>query len=201
MSSEVKLPRLGQGMEAGTIVKWLKSEGDRVEKGEPLYELDTDKATQEVEAEASGVLLKIAVPSGEVPVGQTIAVIGEAGEEVSVEAPKEAEPPAEPDTSGDSPPAMAEADTSGVSPPALGAEPVSPTVSETSQRRLRDSSETVTSRPQEDGERIKASPLARRLARERGVELEGLRGTGPDGRIVADDVEQAETRPAANRCR
>ena len=60
MSSEVKLPRLGQGMEAGTIVKWLKSEGERVEKGEPLFEVDTDKATQEVEAEASGVLLKIA---------------------------------------------------------------------------------------------------------------------------------------------
>ena len=80
MSSEVKLPRLGQGMEAGTIVKWLKAEGDRVEKGEPLFEVDTDKATQEVEAEASGVLLRIAVESGEVPVGQTIAVIGEEGE-------------------------------------------------------------------------------------------------------------------------
>src|SRR5438874_7751861 len=93
VSSEVKLPRLGQGMEAGTIVKWLKSEGDRVEKGEPLFEVDTDKATQEVEAEASGVLLKIAVESGEVPVGQTIAVIGDAGEFLSVEAPPEAERP------------------------------------------------------------------------------------------------------------
>src|SRR5690242_9858933 len=70
-------------MEAGTIVKWLKAEGDRVEKGEPLFEVDTDKATQEVEAEASGVLLKIAVESGEVPVGQTIAVIGEEGEQVA----------------------------------------------------------------------------------------------------------------------
>src|SRR2546426_4256015 len=87
MADEVKLPRLGQGMESGTIVKWLKSEGDRVEKGEPLYELDTDKVTQEVEAEASGVLLKIAVSEGEVPVGTTIAVIGEEGEEVKVEAP------------------------------------------------------------------------------------------------------------------
>ena len=82
MASEVKLPRLGQGMESGTIVKWLKAEGDAVEKGEPLYELDTDKVTQEVEAEASGLLLKIAVQEGEVPVGRTIAVIGEAGEEV-----------------------------------------------------------------------------------------------------------------------
>src|SRR5205085_1648525 len=106
MASEVKLPRLGQGVESGTIVKWLKSEGDAVEKGEPLYELDTDKVTQEVEAEASGVLLKIAVADGA-------------------------------------------------------------------------------------GARLKASPLARRMARERGVELGALRGTGPEGRIVAEDVERA----------
>src|SRR4026209_840627 len=68
-------------MESGTIVKWLKSEGERVEKGEPLYELDTDKVTQEVEADASGVLLRIAVPEGEGPVGRTIALIGEEREE------------------------------------------------------------------------------------------------------------------------
>src|SRR5207248_2088516 len=86
MATEIKLPRLGQGMESGTIVKWLKSEGDPVEKGEPLYELDTDKVTQEVEADASGVLLKIAVEGGEVEVGKTIAVIGEAGEQVETPA-------------------------------------------------------------------------------------------------------------------
>ena len=172
MTSDVKLPRLGQGMEAGTIVKWLKSEGDRVEKGEPLFEVDTDKATQEVEAEASGVLLKIAVESGEVPVGQTIAVIGDAGESVSVEAPPEAprpqaavEAPAEPAMSGGS-----------------------------------RSNESVTAHPQANGgERVKASPLARRIARERGIQLQGIRGTGPDGRIVAEDVEtrREEARPAA----
>ena len=82
MAAEVKVPRLGQGMESGTIVKWLKSEGDKVEKGEPLYELDTEKVTQEVEAEAAGVLLKIAVAEGEVPVGTTIAFIGDPGESV-----------------------------------------------------------------------------------------------------------------------
>src|SRR5215469_11039588 len=71
-------------MESGTIVRWLKSEGEPVKKGEPLYELDTDKVTQEVEADASGVLLKIAVAEGEVPVGKTIAVIGEQGESVEV---------------------------------------------------------------------------------------------------------------------
>ena len=83
MATEVKLPRLGQGMESGTIVKWLKAEGDDVAKGEALYELDTDKVTQEVEAEASGVLLKIAVTEGEVAVGKTIAFIGNAGESVA----------------------------------------------------------------------------------------------------------------------
>src|SRR5258706_12383209 len=69
-------------MESGTIVRWLKSEGDPVEKGEPLYELDTEKVTQEVEAEASGTLLKILVPEGEVAVGKTVAIIGEQGEDV-----------------------------------------------------------------------------------------------------------------------
>ena len=83
MATEVKLPRLGQGMESGTIVKWLKSEGEPVQKGEPLYELDTDKVTQEVEAEASGVLLKISVQEGEVEVGRTIGFIGEEGEAVA----------------------------------------------------------------------------------------------------------------------
>ena len=83
MAVEIKLPRLGQGMEAGTIVRWLKSEGDEVAKGEPLFELDTDKVTQEVEADAAGILLKIVVPEGEASVGTTVAVIGAADEDVS----------------------------------------------------------------------------------------------------------------------
>src|SRR5436309_9682357 len=98
MASEVKLPRLGQGMESGTIVKWLKSEGERIEKGEPLYELDTEKVTQEVEADAGGVLLRILAGAGEeIDVGKPVAVIGEEGEEVSVEAaaPTVASPPEE----------------------------------------------------------------------------------------------------------
>ena len=91
MATEVILPRLGQGMETGTIVRWLKSEGEAVAKGEPLFELDTDKVTQEVEAEASGVLLKIAVAEGEVPVGKTVAFIGSEGEAV----PERPTPPEE----------------------------------------------------------------------------------------------------------
>jgi len=83
MATEVKLPRLGQGMESGTIVRWLKTEGDAVAKGEPLYELDTDKVTQEVEAESDGVLLKIVVADGEVDVGTTVGIIGTQDEDVT----------------------------------------------------------------------------------------------------------------------
>src|SRR5919204_4728101 len=99
MSSQVTLPRLGQGMESGTIVKWLKSEGDKIEKGEPLYELDTEKVTQEVEADVGGVVLKILAQEGqEIEVGKAVAVIGEEGEEV----PEESESPdrVQPDEGG-----------------------------------------------------------------------------------------------------
>src|SRR5437867_3787658 len=108
MAVEVKLPRLGQGMEAGTIVRWLKSEGDAVSKGEPLYELDTDKVTQEVEAEADGVLLRIVVSEGEVDVGTTVAVIGAEGEEVSVEAPAPSEPEERKDAENEERPAASQ---------------------------------------------------------------------------------------------
>src|SRR5438094_1783587 len=158
MATEIKLPRLGQGMESGTIVKWLKSEGDTVEKGEPLYELDTDKVTQEVEADASGVLLKIAIAEGEVPVGRTIAVIGEQGEKVDVaDDAKDAEPAAKP------------AEPERADPVTQFREPVSSTTNG----------------------RVKASPLARRIASERGIDLSSIAGTGPEGRVVAEDVERA----------
>ena len=96
MASEVKLPRLGQGMEAGTVTKWLKSEGETVAKGDPLFEIDTDKVTQEVESDYDGVLLKIALPEGEAPVGQTIAWIGKEGEEVAAQQARSAQQHATP---------------------------------------------------------------------------------------------------------
>ncbi len=92
VATEVKLPRLGQGMESGTIVRWLKSEGEAMAKREPPFELDTDKVTQEVEAEVDGVLLEILVPSGDVEVGTTIALIGVTGEQASTGS-DEAPPP------------------------------------------------------------------------------------------------------------
>lgn len=165
MAHEVKLPRLGQGMESGTVIAWRKQEGDQVEKGEPLFEVETEKATQEVEAEQSGVLLRIAVATGEVLVGQTIAFIGEPGEELAApaapasarngaasEAPSAARPPARAELATDFRAAI-----HGARSPA----------------------------------RLKASPLARRRAREQGVDLRQLAGSGPDGRIVVEDVERA----------
>src|SRR3954471_20210571 len=172
VATVVLLPRLGQGMESGTIVRWLKSEGEPVQKGEPLFELDTDKVTQEVEAEAAGVLLKIAVAEGEVRVGQTVAFIGAEGEDV-------------PDVAEAAPPTEAS-------------------------NRLLQAEEEPRSEPAPSPEgaataagngRVKASPLARRLARERGIDLRAVRGTGPEGRIVAEDVERAEAGappPASN---
>ena len=165
MASEVKLPRLGQGMESGTVTKWLKNEGDAVAKGEPLYEIDTDKVTQEVESDFAGVLLKIALREGEAPVGQTIAFIGEPGEEVAAPSEPEPEPAPQPEMVSDT----AVSDTPVAAPPA----------------------------PATSNGRVKASPLARRLARERGIDIATLRGTGPDGRIVARDVEGAQAAPAA----
>jgi len=202
MADQVTLPRLGQGMESGTIVRWLKSEGDQVEKGEPLYELDTEKVTQEVEADASGVLLKILVQEGEVPVGKPVAVIGEEGEEVSAEADDSAKEAAESEE--------AEAEQEGAGAEQEGAEqsaekPAEAPKREPERERGREASAEdgqVTEPVAEpevskrrDGGRVKASPLARRLAKERGIELSSLQGTGPEGRIVAEDVERAAAAP------
>jgi len=199
MASEVKLPRLGQGMESGTILKWLKDEGEPVEKGEPLYELDTDKVTQEVEAEASGVLLKIAIREGEVEVGRTIAVIGEAGEDV----PAESGDSQKSKESGPTPPATETADDGAEQSAEKPAE--APAREAERQRGREASTQGVSEQPPaqdvavgagngaaaQHGARIKASPLARRIASERGIDLAGLSGTGPEGRIVAEDVERA----------
>jgi len=177
VATEVKLPRLGQGMESGTIVKWLKSEGEQVQKGDALYELDTDKVTQEVEAEASGVLLKIAIPEGEVEVGKTIGFIGDAGENVA-ESPE-----------SDSASETASAVEQKRDVPAAA-------TNGSSQGRVADAEPDDAAPQPESGGRVKASPLARRIARERGIDLSQVRGTGPDGRVVAEDVERAEAQPA-----
>ena len=214
MAVEVKLPRLGQGMESGTIVRWLKAEGEAVTKGEPLYELDTEKVTQEVEAEADGVLLRILVAEGEVPVGTTIALIGAEGEEVDVSAFRSTAPlkPSDKVSQAEAaaPPmpapaaaeaqararaqaeAQAQTQAQAATAPVPGASEPGDRVSQGLRALAGAPAPAGPAAPQRrPGERIKASPLARRIARERGVDLAAITGTGPDGRIVAEDVELA----------
>ena len=209
MATDVKLPRLGQGMESGVIVRWLKSEGDAVSSGEPLYELDTDKVTQEVEADVTGTLLKIVVTEGEVAVGSTVAVIGEDGEaadsagDESTRSAATVEPGAEQS-------ADADAEESEQEPSAAEAETAPEESAPADDQGAADEPQTSTSsldapagRDEASGVRVKASPLARRIAREQGIDLAAMTGTGPEGRILAEDVERAaaggvsEAAPAA----
>jgi pyruvate dehydrogenase E2 component (dihydrolipoamide acetyltransferase) len=197
VANQVTLPRLGQGMESGTIVRWLKAEGDKVEKGEPLYELDTEKVTQEVESDASGVVLKILAGEGEeIEVGKPVAVIGEEGEDISSESD---------DSSGER-----RSDGDGAARDVADDEPKEegdPAPKREGQReegrearsdsdgKPDQAKQAELEQPEVSGRRVKASPLARRLAKERGLELSSLKGTGPEGRIVAEDVERAAAQP------
>jgi len=169
------MPRLSDSMEEGTILKWLKADGDAVARGEPLAEIETDKATLTYESDAAGVL-KIVAGAGEtLPIGSVIATLdGGANGSGASAAPAAAdeprpEPPAQPA-------AAAPAAT-----PVPAAQPAAP-------------SNPSAPAPQTEG-RVKASPLARRLAREQGIDLHDVTGTGPGGRIVKDDVQRAASSP------
>ena len=153
---------MGADMTEGTIVKWLKAEGDAVERGDKLAEIETDKTVVEMEAYAGGLLRKIVVAEGgRVPVGELIAYIGDADDDVpEIAAPAAEAPPAAPP-----PPPVA---------PAV-AEPVAP-------------APAAPPMPPPAGGRVKASPMARRLARERNIDISQVAGTGPGGRITRDDV-------------
>jgi len=160
MPTDVIMPALGMAQEKGSLVSWLKAEGEAVTKGEPLMEVETDKATVEVEAPASGLLAHVtAAPGDEVPVGQRIAVILAPGESLPKESAKAAPPSAAPAAPTISPP-----EPSSVS--RVHAAPIQG--------------------------RIAASPAARRIAKERGVDLASLKGSGPKGEIVAQDVQRAK---------
>jgi pyruvate dehydrogenase E2 component (dihydrolipoamide acetyltransferase) len=164
MSETISMPKLGFDMAEGTLVRWVKNEGEDINKGDVLAEIETDKATVEVESSATGVVLKLLVDQGAVvPVSTPIAVVGEKGEKVDVAAPEvESAPEKE---------APAPAET-----PASQAQPGSAPAKETATTP--------------EG-RIKASPLARRVAEEKNVNLNAIQGTGPGGRIVRRDIEVA----------
>ncbi len=185
---DVTMPRLSDSMEEGTIRKWLKSDGDDVSKGEELVEIETDKANMTYEADESGTLEIVAQEGDTLAVGETIARIGEGGggssEDESDE--DEEEPEAKGDEEKEEPEAEAE-DEEEEEPEPKEEEPEEPEPKEEEPEEERDSGEEEA---QENG-RVKASPIARRMAREMGLELAGVKGTGPGGRIVKADVEAA----------
>jgi pyruvate dehydrogenase E2 component (dihydrolipoamide acetyltransferase) len=161
--AEVNMPRLSDTMEEGTISRWLKKPGDEVKRGDIIAEVETDKANMEVEAFDAGILEQILVQEGEtVPIGQVIALIG-SGSGVQTQT----RPAAAKTSQAPAPVAPSTAPA-----PARPAQPVSLPPAE-----------------QRNGTFIKASPLARRMAEEHGIDLSQLRGTGPGGRIVRDDIE------------
>jgi len=168
MAIYIEMPKLSDTMTEGTVLKWLKNEGDKVETGDVLAEIETDKATMEMEAFDDGIMHKHLVEAGaKAPVGGKIALLLEKGEKP----PADGAPAPEPDK-----PKAAKADTA--APTAAAGASVS---------------KPASSAPAAKGERVKASPLAKKIAKEKGVELAGLAGTGPGGRIVAKDVESAPT--------
>ncbi len=179
MPIELKMPALSPTMEEGTLAKWLVKEGDTVKSGDLLAEIETDKATMEFEAIDEGVVSQILVAEGTdgVKVGTVIAVIAGEGEDAG-SAKAAPAPAAEPKAETPAPAAAKD-----VAPAQAGAAPVS-----APSPAVPDSAGTT-----DRGDRIKASPLAKRLAAERGIDLASIKGTGPGGRIVKDDLDGAAT--------
>ena len=163
MATPVKMLRLSKGMDIGQVVRWLKSPGDQVSEGETLLEVESEKAIVELQAPASGVLLKILVePGQEVPVGTELGWVGEPDEAV----PQEAKLPS-------ATPLQAEGDSA----PANSSKPAPRS----------DQSQGTSAGDQ----KVKASPALRRLASRHGISLETVQGTGPGGRITKEDLQRA----------
>ena len=182
---EVIMPKMGDAMEEGTLLKWLKSEGDEVSEGDPIAEIETDKVTLEIEAEAAGTLAQLMVGEGEdVPVGEAIAFIAGEGEEA-------------PSSSGGGQEAQAEGgeDSGAGAQTATQQEPRQPETGGTGSSPAGDAGETGSTdgaSAQSGGNgHFRASPIVRRLARENNLDLSRVQGSGPAGRIVERDVRAA----------
>ena len=164
---EVTMPRLSDTMSEGTVGRWLKKVGDQIAVGDIIAEIETDKATMELEAFEAGVLQQILVPEGQtVPIGQPIAIIGDGSSTVTA-----APTPSTPTT-------VAPAPEPAATPAVITAPPATTTVGD-------------------DNGRVKASPVARRLAEELGIDLRQVVGTGPGGRIIKENVEEFAARRGA----
>jgi len=179
MATDVLMPKLSDTMEEGKILKWLKQPGDRVKSGDLLAEVETDKANMEIESFDEGVVQELTVKEGDsAPVGAVIAVLGAEGE-----APAAAKPAAKKEEPKKEEPKKEEAKKADAKPEAKPAPKAAP---------------APTAPAAKEAGGVKASPLARKIASERGVDLSTVRGTGPGGRIVREDIEGGGgTAPAA----
>jgi pyruvate dehydrogenase E2 component (dihydrolipoamide acetyltransferase) len=198
MITEVVMPQMGADMKEGTVLRWLKQEGSEVERGEIIAEIETDKANIEIEAFGGGIFRKaIAMEGDVVPVGTVIAVIGAPDDDISKYESGAV-------ISGASPAYEAPATTQAAAP---SSEPVPSTTEAPSQpppttvpskqpAPAAPQAGTAVAEPASD-ERLRVTPVARRIATERGIDLRMLRGSGPDGRILRRDVEAAEAVPVA----
>ena len=183
MPINILMPALSPTMEKGNLAKWLKKEGDKVKSGDVIAEIETDKATMEVEAVDEGTLAKILVPEGtqDVPVNDVIAVLAGDGEDVKAAGAAAASAPPKPAAAAEAPAAAKPAPAPTPAPsPVPAAKAAAPAAAAPA--------------PQTNGHgRIFSSPLARRLAKEAGIELARINGSGPHGRVIAHDVEQAKS--------
>jgi pyruvate dehydrogenase E2 component (dihydrolipoamide acetyltransferase) len=178
MAETINMPKLGFDMAEGVLVRWVKQIGENVNKGDVLAEIETDKATVEVESPASGVVLQFIVEQGDVvPVNAPIAVVGEKGEKVEA-------PPAGSEEKKEE----AKADEKPESAPPSETKPTPPEPVDQSQRKPESTQEASVT---PDNGRIKASPLAKKIAQDKNVNIAEVQGTGPGGRVVKKDVEAA----------
>ncbi|MEH3119677.1 MAG: pyruvate dehydrogenase complex dihydrolipoamide acetyltransferase [Methylorubrum populi] len=182
MPINVLMPALSPTMEKGNLAKWLKKEGDAIKSGDVIAEIETDKATMEVEAVDEGVLAKILVPEGtaDVPVNDLIALIAEEGEDpATIEAPK----------------GGAEAKAAPAEPKGTPDQNAAPDGAHASYARVDQAPEGAkpngAAQPSESGGRVFASPLARRIAKQEGVDIAAVKGSGPHGRVIQRDVQAA----------
>jgi pyruvate dehydrogenase E2 component (dihydrolipoamide acetyltransferase) len=202
MPIDVLMPKLSDTMEEGKIIKWFKQAGEAVKIGDILAEVETDKANMELEAYDEGVLAEVRTGEGEsAPVGAVIAVLSDGGEAKAPEKKAAAKPKVEAADEAEGDAQEAPEDAAAEEKPAPKAASAKPTPAKPAPERPRIAAVKPTPappRPESGEERVRASPLARRIAAERGIDLGGITGSGPGGRIVEQDVTAAQpAKPAA----
>jgi len=181
MAVEVIMPQMGESIFEGTVTKWLKKPGDKIERDEPLFEISTDKVDAEIPSPAAGVLKEIKVTEGQtVPIQTVVAVIDAAGTPAAEISPAAAAPPT---------PGRAKAETPATPPAKAEAKPAAaPTPAPAASRPYAPALAAAPAAARGDGQRIHSSPLVRRLAKENSIDLSTLSGTGAGGRISKKDI-------------